>query len=196
MIITAAQFAAEKHKGQTRKSTGRPYTEHLFRVAGNFAAHKYATDTGVIVALLHDTLEDTKTTSAELVTNFGIDVANEVLVLTKPKDDRPRKVRNAEYFERLASASQEICIIKMIDRLDNLNESQNMPPGFIERYCAETWLLLNAIGFADRDLKTKIVDRAEYLQKHLNPGFCSECGRDIESPHFSNCPIRDLKNDY
>jgi GTP pyrophosphokinase len=188
MIIKAAQFAEKRHRGQVRKGTGRPYTDHLYRVAGQFAAHPDATEAGVVIALLHDTLEDTNATATDLVERFGVDVAHGVALLTKMKDNRPRAERNADHFERLARAPYEIRLIKLIDRLDNLGEAQNMSPDFITRYCDETFSLLNAIENTDHDLKCKIVNRVDYLHKHLNTGFCAECGSDRESPHFISCP--------
>jgi len=163
VIIKAAQFAEERHRGQIRKGTGRPYTDHLYRVAGQFAAHHDATESGVAIALLHDTLEDTNATATDLVERFGNDVATGVALLTKMKDNRPRAERNADYFERLEHAPYEIRLIKLIDRLDNLGEVQNMPLDFVERYCQESLHLLTAISNTSSILERQIRERATYL---------------------------------
>jgi (p)ppGpp synthase/HD superfamily hydrolase len=171
VIIKAAQFAEERHRGQIRKGTGRPYTDHLYRVAGQFAAHHDATESGVAIALLHDTLEDTNATATDLVERFGADVATGVALLTKIKDNRPRAERNADYFQRLARAPYEIRLIKLIDRLDNLSEVQNMSPDFVEQYCRESLHLLTTMRntnqiVTDNILERQILDRITYLSKN------------------------------
>jgi len=171
VIIKAAQFAEERHRGQIRKGTGRPYTDHLYRVAGQFAAHHDATESGVAIALLHDILEDTNATATDLVERFGADVATGVALLTKIKDNRPRAERNADYFQRLARAPYEIRLIKLIDRLDNLSEVQNMSPDFVEQYCRESLHLLTTMRntnqiVTDNILERQILDRITYLSKN------------------------------
>jgi (p)ppGpp synthase/HD superfamily hydrolase len=166
-IIEAAQFAAAKHGTQQRKGTGRPYTDHLYRVAGAVAERVNAvnalSENLVVAALLHDTLEDTAATKEEISQKFGYDVLEYVVAMTKPKDDRPRKVRNAEYFGKLKTAPVVVKILKMIDRLDNLGEVENMDPGFIKKYCEESLDLLKAVGDADAALKKAIEDRVNEL---------------------------------
>ena len=107
-VIEAVQFAAAKHGTQKRKGTGRPYTDHLYRVAGAVAERVNAinmmAEDLVVAALLHDTLEDTTATKEEISQKFGWQVLEYVVAMTKAKDDRPRRVRNAEYFERLKKA--------------------------------------------------------------------------------------------
>ena len=159
------QFAAAKHGTQKRKGTGRPYTDHLYRVAGAMAERPDATEDLVISALLHDTLEDTNVTREEIEEKFGFLVLQTVLALTKSKDDRPRRVRNAEYFGRLKNAPREVKILKMLDRLDNLGEIMGMDPSFIKKYCSETGELIAAIHDADETLTNAIMSRVGEIIK-------------------------------
>ena len=81
LIRRAYDFSAEAHQGQTRQS-GEPYLLHPLAVAGILTFLKL--DVPAIVAgLLHDTLEDTVATRAELEKSFGSDVARLVEGVTK-----------------------------------------------------------------------------------------------------------------
>ena len=72
-IIKAAAFAAEKHRDQRRKDAGAsPYINHPLALASVLAVEGGVIDPDVIcAALLHDTIEDTETTAAELALHFG-----------------------------------------------------------------------------------------------------------------------------
>lgn len=73
LIRRAYDYSAKTHDGQTRQ-TGEPYVQHPLAVAGILTFLKL--DVPAIVAgLLHDTLEDTVATRAELEKEFGSDVA-------------------------------------------------------------------------------------------------------------------------
>jgi (p)ppGpp synthase/HD superfamily hydrolase len=76
-ILKAAHFAANKHSVQRRKgAAAEPYINHLLEVAELVSSALVEPDTNlVIAALLHDTIEDTATTKAELIQAFGADVA-------------------------------------------------------------------------------------------------------------------------
>lgn len=95
----AILFAAEKHgaRGQMVPGTKLPYLLHLSNVAMEIftaAKHLKRLDIGfmVQVALLHDTIEDTKTTKGRLERKFGKPIAEAVAALTKSKrKDRPKK---------------------------------------------------------------------------------------------------------
>ncbi|HZX65065.1 MAG TPA: HD domain-containing protein, partial [Myxococcales bacterium] len=67
LLLRAATFAAEKHKTQKRKNTAEtPYINHPLEVAHLLATGAGVTDVVVLVsAILHDTIEDTRTTREE-----------------------------------------------------------------------------------------------------------------------------------
>jgi hypothetical protein len=73
LVLKAAEFAAQKHKGQTRKGRdGSPYIDHSKSVARVLAEVGGVDDPEILAAAwLHDTLEDTDTTSEELISAFG-----------------------------------------------------------------------------------------------------------------------------
>jgi (p)ppGpp synthase/HD superfamily hydrolase len=125
----AVHFAAIKHKGQRRKGeNAEPYINHLAEVAETLAFHTEGQDWNLVIAgLLHDTLEDTNTTYEELVAAFGHDVADLVKEVTDdkslPKTERKRlQIENARYKSARAK------MLKIADKLSNLNSILNSPP--------------------------------------------------------------------
>src|SRR6266403_537557 len=80
-ILLALEFATAAHSGQKRRS-GDPYITHPVAVAEYLMELRVDPDT-VIAALLHDTIEDTDVTPAEIASNFGPEVARLVEGVTK-----------------------------------------------------------------------------------------------------------------
>src|SRR4051812_29269054 len=95
-VLAAALFAAEKHAQQKRKGLpGVPYVNHLLEVAHLIAANTGETEANVyIAALLHDIVEDTPVTMADVEQRFGSDVAGLVAELTDDKS-LPKEKRKA-----------------------------------------------------------------------------------------------------
>src|SRR6185503_568960 len=86
-ILKAADFAADRHRKQRRKGRKkRPYIGHCTEVAALIAEVGEVDDVDVLVAaILHDTLEDTKTEPEELIEMFGKSVNELVLEVTDDK---------------------------------------------------------------------------------------------------------------
>lgn len=127
MILEAARFAEEKHRGQVRKHTARPYITHPARVAGRIALLPDSSEADVCAAWLHDVREDCGVTDAELRERFGEDVADLVDGLTNrfTKEAHPemnRRARKAAELARTAKAAPWTRRIKLADRADNLRE--------------------------------------------------------------------------
>ena len=87
-VTRAMDFAARRHSTQRRKGLkAEPYINHLTEVALLLAEATDGADPALVMAgLLHDTLEDTVTTRAELVEAFGDDVASLVAAVTDDKE--------------------------------------------------------------------------------------------------------------
>lgn len=154
--IKAMQFAHERHAGQKRRYTGAPYTDHLAEVAGIVAAtfSSRAISVGglmrvLCVAWLHDTLEDTKTTGAELVAEFGQPVADDVMWLTDIPLGGSRAERKASTRARLAQAPARVQTIKVADILSNTSSIVQHDPSFGRVYLEEKRLLLDVLIDAD-----------------------------------------------
>jgi GTP pyrophosphokinase len=119
-IIDAVLFAFEAHKHQERKAGG-PYIVHPLRVALQALALGERTET-IMAAVLHDVIEDTNVSIAEINTRFGKQVGAIVASLTKPSRGTPN--RTSIYTEQLVDASRETKLIKILDIEDNLYDAE------------------------------------------------------------------------
>ena len=97
LVSEAAQLAARRHNGQTRKGRGEePYINHLAEVANMLSAVTNGEDAELVAAgWLHDTIEDSETTHDELAQRFGLRVAGLVTECTDdmslPKSERRQR---------------------------------------------------------------------------------------------------------
>src|SRR5688572_9042948 len=103
IIEKAKAFAATKHAGQRRKYTDEPYAAHLLAVVGILARHGIRDPNVLAAAYLHDTVEDTKITIAEILEAFNAPVAELVYWLTDTETGN-RKVRMMMAAWRLGRA--------------------------------------------------------------------------------------------
>ncbi|GAA4601511.1 hypothetical protein GCM10023195_03950 [Actinoallomurus liliacearum] len=136
----AAQAALRWH-GEQRRPTGTPYAEHLFEALEVLVRGAGVTDTDVLVtALLHDTVEDTDATLADVEAAFGPEVGELVDWVTKPPVEGKAAKRAAKvaYLRRLRDAPREAILVKLADRVSNVQTLDRMPPDFQRRYHAET----------------------------------------------------------
>jgi (p)ppGpp synthase/HD superfamily hydrolase len=166
LILRAAAFARRAHAQQRRKYVDRPYIIHPARVAGRVAAHRHATETMVAAAFLHDVVEDTPYSTADVSHEFGPEVARLVEELTNPSKGMkaPRRERKRLDRQHLTVVSAEAKIIKLLDRIDNLQEMATAPDGFRRVYCEESRLLADVIGDADSELRAELLDCVERLE--------------------------------
>lgn len=124
-IRAAYDFIVEKHQGQLRKS-GEPYYHHLVEVAYVVASLQGGPAT-IISAFLHDVVEDTNVTIAEIEKRWGSEVAKIVDALTKIQRLKLSKISSEEFEAEdhrkiLIGMAKDIrvIIIKLCDRLHNL----------------------------------------------------------------------------
>ena len=107
-ILQALHFAANKHRAQRRKdSDSSPYINHPIAVAELLGRVGMVTDPVVLLAaILHDTIEDTDTSPAELEDNFGADVRRVVEELSddksQGKEERKRAQSNTRHAPMIA----------------------------------------------------------------------------------------------
>jgi GTP diphosphokinase / guanosine-3',5'-bis(diphosphate) 3'-diphosphatase len=129
LLLNALAFAARKHRDQRRKDAeSSPYINHPILVAHVLAAEGAVTDPAVLVAaILHDTVEDTRTTFAELERAFGPEVAGLVRELTDDKS-LPKLERKRLQVEHAAAASPGAKQIKLADKICNVRDITDTPP--------------------------------------------------------------------
>ena len=115
-ILDALDLAKKAHEGQKRDE-GIPYVIHPIRVANTLMYDLSSKGVESIVSgLLHDVVEDTNVTLAEIEKRFGKKVADTVLSLTRDKKKETKK----EKFEKTLQKEQRIKLLKACDWLDNL----------------------------------------------------------------------------
>lgn len=128
-LASAYHFAASRHVDQRRKGeAGEPYMNHLTEVAELVAMATDGSDVAVIVAaVLHDAVEDTDATPEEIAALFGDDVARLVAEVT---DDKalPKAERKELQITHARHASDRAKLIKMADKISNLNSLAASPP--------------------------------------------------------------------
>ena len=129
LILRAAEFAALKHRNQRRKDAdASPYINHPLALARLLAEDGGVTDAVTLcAALLHDTIEDTATTHAELQAAFGAQIA---AVVGEVTDDKtlPKAERKYLQIEHAAHISDRAKRVKLADKICNLRDLEASPP--------------------------------------------------------------------
>ena len=128
-LLTALSFAADRHRDQRRKGAeASPYINHPIAVATVLATEGGVLDDEMLVAaILHDTVEDTKTTPAELHELFGPNVAALVRELTDDKS-LPKQVRKQLQIEHAPQSSVRAKQLKIADKICNIRDVARTPP--------------------------------------------------------------------
>ena len=129
LLFRALAFAAHKHRDQRRKDAeASPYINHPIALAEVLAGEGGIADAGVLAAaLLHDTIEDTATTLAELRAQFGERIAAMVEEVTDDQD-LPKADRKRLQIEHAAGISPGAKLVKLADKICNLRDVAGHPP--------------------------------------------------------------------
>ena len=141
-LLNRAYVYAMKAHGEQKRLSGDPYISHPLEVAGILAEHQLD-DATIAAALLHDTIEDTEATRAEIDQLFGRDIGRLVEGLTKLKklDLVSREAKQAENLRKLLLAIAEdvrVLLVKLADRLHNMRTIGHMRPEARRRIAEET----------------------------------------------------------
>ena len=131
LIRQAYAYGRQMHEGQTRRS-GEPYFSHPVAVAAILTEQRLD-DATIITALLHDTIEDTKSTYAEVARQFGDEIAELVDGVTKLTNLQlsSTESKQAENFRKLFMAMSKdlrVILVKLADRLHNMRTIKSMLP--------------------------------------------------------------------
>lgn len=141
LLNKAYVYAMQKH-GHQRRASGDPYFSHPLEVAA-ILTEMHLDEATIAVALLHDTIEDTDATRAEIDALFGPDIGRLVEGLTKLKklDLVSKKAEQAENLRKLLLAISEdvrVLLVKLADRLHNMRTLHHVPPSKRQRIAEET----------------------------------------------------------
>lgn len=128
LLLSAIEFAAHKHRDQRRKDLPKsPYINHPIAVARLLWQHGVTDPVVILASVLHDTLEDTSTTQAELVERFGEAVAATVLEVTDDKS-LPKGRRKELQIEHAPNLSTAAKLVKLADKTCNVRDMVESPP--------------------------------------------------------------------
>jgi guanosine-3',5'-bis(diphosphate) 3'-pyrophosphohydrolase len=141
-LLNRAYVYAMRAHGEQKRASGDPYFSHPLEVAAILTDLKLD-DATIAAALLHDTIEDTAATRAEIDQMFGRDIGTLVEGLTKLKklDLVTKEAKQAENLRRLLLAIAEdvrVLLIKLADRLHNMRTLSHMPHEPRRRSAQET----------------------------------------------------------
>lgn len=141
-IRKAFNFAMDAHKDMRRLS-GEPYIYHPLEVADVVSSKIGLGATSIICAILHDVVEDTDTTLSDIEGLFGEKVAKIIDGLTKIKGIFDHKTASiqAENFRKIIitlSDDVRVILIKLADRLHNMQTLDSMPPDKQLKIASET----------------------------------------------------------
>jgi guanosine-3',5'-bis(diphosphate) 3'-pyrophosphohydrolase len=175
LVSRAYRFSEKSHEGQQRAS-GEPYLSHPLEVAGLLVDFKMDVTT-VTAGLLHDVLEDTRTTKDDLAREFGPEIADLVDGVTKigKLAFSSREERQAENFRKMVVAMAHdlrVLMIKLADRLHNMRTLDYLAPEKAKKIAQETLdiyaPLAHRLGMAKvkaelEDLALRVMQPEDYM---------------------------------
>jgi guanosine-3',5'-bis(diphosphate) 3'-pyrophosphohydrolase len=171
LLNKACVYAMQKH-GQQKRANGDPYISHPLEVAA-ILTEMHLDESTIAVALLHDTIEDTTATRAEIDELFGEDIGRLVEGLTKLKklDLVTRKAKQAENLRKLLLAISDdvrVLLVKLADRLHNMRTMEYMPADKRSRISEETMEIYAPLAgrMGMQDMRDELEDLSF---RYLNP---------------------------
>jgi guanosine-3',5'-bis(diphosphate) 3'-pyrophosphohydrolase len=171
LLNKAYVYAMQKH-GQQKRASGDPYISHPLEVAA-ILTDMHLDESTIAVALLHDTIEDTTATRAEIDELFGEDIGRLVEGLTKLKrlDLVSKKAKQAENLRKLLLAISDdvrVLLVKLADRLHNMRTLEHMSQEKRARISEETMDIYAPLAgrMGMQDMRDELEDLSF---RYLNP---------------------------
>ncbi len=174
--LKAWNFASKAHLRQVLHTSDLPYINHIGLVTMEALAAItldqqlliQQPDLFVQCALLHDTIEDTSVDYQQLKEHFGVAVADGVLALTKNEELPSKALQMQDSLERILVQPKEVWMVKLADRITNLQP----PPKHwdLEKkiyYADEALLIMQTLGKANLQLQQRLADKIEQYQEYL-----------------------------
>ena len=182
LLNKAYVYAMQKH-GQQKRASGDPYISHPLEVAA-ILTDMHLDESTIAVALLHDTIEDTTATRAEIDELFGEDIGRLVEGLTKIKklDLVTKKAKQAENLRKLLLAISDdvrVLLVKLADRLHNMRTLDHMSADKRARISEETMEIYAPLAgrMGMQDMREEL---EELSFRHMNPEAYETVTRRLE----------------
>jgi len=124
----------------------------------------------IICAILHDTIEDTPTTYADIEKEFGTSVADGVMALSKNEKLETKREQMLDSLMRIKQQPKEVWVVKMADRVANLGKPPHYwSPEKIKAYRDEAQIIFENLGVADEVMAERLRGKIEeYARRVLN----------------------------
>lgn len=174
----ALYFACKAHDGQKMPSAFPnfefPYFLHITEVmTETLIAFQETNDKnlnqnlGVLVAILHDTVEDTEVKLEDIEKEFGIEVKNGVWAMTKD-ETLPKEEQMNDSLEKLSKQPIEVQFVKLADRIVNLK----IPPHYWtlekkQNYQKEAKQILEKLGNANQYLAKRLEEKIKEYEQYF-----------------------------
>jgi len=178
IYIKAWKFATKHHSGQkyggSEEGEYVDYINHIGMVtmeviwALQHSEQQYDANLAIQCAILHDTIEDTEVSYEDIKSLFGENVANGVLALSKNGDFKNKSQQMTDSLERIKKQSKEIWMVKMADRISNLNH----PPFYWnnekkEKYLVEAKTIFEELHEANHLLAERLDEKINDYPKFM-----------------------------
>ena len=158
-LINKAIYWARKYHGDQKRKSGEAYYTHPLEVAYMISEYKLKTDL-IVASILHDIIEDTEVTVEMIQGTFGERIAEMVDSLTRDRPDGTKlsveEILNNAYHLR----DKEVLLIKLFDRLHNIQTIKSQSPEKQEKICKETikHMLLTCLYIENKTLADTLRD--------------------------------------
>jgi (p)ppGpp synthase/HD superfamily hydrolase len=136
-LISKAIYWAKKYHGNQKRKSGEPYYSHPLEVAYMISEYKLKTDI-IVASILHDIIEDTPVTAGMILDNFGWRITEMVDRLTRNRPDGSKLSVEQILENAYKQKDKEVLLIKLIDRLHNVQTSWVKSPEKLQKICKET----------------------------------------------------------
>ena len=171
-LINKAIYWAKKYHGNQKRKSGEPYYSHPLEVAYMISDHKLKTDV-IVASILHDIIEDTEVTVEMIEGTFGQRIAEMVDMLTRDRPDGTKLTIEEVITNAYKKADKEVLLIKLIDRLHNIQTIESMSTQKIEKIIAETLtnFIASSMYLGLLEIESQLTESCMYYdskQKNLN----------------------------
>lgn len=174
LIDQAILIAVEAHAGQKRKVGGAPYIVHPVAVAIT-VARNLPSDEAIIVALLHDVLEDTDYPAKKIREIFGEKILRYVLDLSEEDKSHPWKIRKQRYINHLSEIDEiplAVCAADKINNMKSMLEEYSVHgkksfENFNASFDEQLWYSAEILAVLKKKLKNPMVAEYHRILKEL-----------------------------
>ena len=172
--LKAWNYASTIHLGQTIPGSDISYINHLglvsmeamAAIANNHNIEK--PNLLILCALLHDSIEDTQTTFDDIKNEFGLEVANGVLALSKNETLPTKKEQIDDSIRRIKLQPKEVWMVKLCDRITNLQPPpKHWDTDKMRRYRDEARCILKQLGEANQFLAQRLAAKIKGYDQYM-----------------------------